>query len=360
MDTRKQLKFPDRSPPSKTNAINTPDNTQKPKGKGNPRAQSVPPMKTGQQQKGSPQKKAEKGTGKSSEGKSQPKSAVPTKPSPPSTASSSLPKTGGGSTPNRIEKRLPGTIKKQCVPYTLPSGCVNGNNCPSQHANDLVTKKPLAPSPEDVKRYQAALKRNPSLADPKSASSSGTNKSSSSVPIIKMIRVNTSEESEEEPEPEQPISIGSTPPGNHSNPEGPMDLDELAQRFSRPGYTDPACWHMRRRTLFADIIPGGNQHGRWLYCRQCRASGAVQTLDLMSCVNCSLTHIYHPATDLRKTCVWTKWLRMIARYRFRMSDPEKAHLRERILRCQERRRLRAAVVQLHKHKLRGCPRNQCV
>ena len=36
MDTRKQLKFPDRSPPSKTNAINTPDNTQKPKGKGNP------------------------------------------------------------------------------------------------------------------------------------------------------------------------------------------------------------------------------------------------------------------------------------------------------------------------------------
>ena len=46
MDTRKQLKFPDRSPPSKTNAINTPDNTQKSKGKGNPRAQSVPPSKS--------------------------------------------------------------------------------------------------------------------------------------------------------------------------------------------------------------------------------------------------------------------------------------------------------------------------
>ena len=112
---------------------------------------------------------------------------------------------------------------------------------------------------------------------------------------------------------------------------------------------------MRRRTLFADIIPWGNQHGRWLYCRQCRASGAVQTLDLMSCVNCSLTHIYHPATDLRKTCVWTKWLRMIARYRFRMSDPEKAHLRERILRCQERRRLRAAVVQLPLAQTQGLP-----
>ena len=70
MDTRKQLKFPDRSPPSKTNAINTPDNTQKPKGKGNPRAQSVPPSKPGQQQKGTPQKK--KGTGKSSEGNHSP------------------------------------------------------------------------------------------------------------------------------------------------------------------------------------------------------------------------------------------------------------------------------------------------
>ena len=36
MDTRKQLKFPDRSPPSKTNAINTPDNMQKTKGQGKP------------------------------------------------------------------------------------------------------------------------------------------------------------------------------------------------------------------------------------------------------------------------------------------------------------------------------------
>ena len=222
---------------------------------------------------------------------------------------------------------------------------MNGKNCPFQHANDPVTKKPLPPSPEDVKRYQAALKRNPSLADLKPSSSSGTNKPSSSVPTIKMIRVVTPEESEEEPEPEQPTSIRLRPPGNHPNPEGPIDWDELAQRFSRPGNTDLVCWHMRSRTLFADIIPGGNQHGRWLYCRQCGASGAVQTLDLMSCVNCSLTHIYHPTNDLRKTCVWTKWLRMIARYRFRMSDPEKAQLRERILRCQERRRLRAAVVQ---------------
>ena len=159
MDTRKQLKFPDKSPPSKTNAINTPDTTQKPKGKGNPRSQSVPPAKAGQQQKGSPQKKGEKGAGKSSEGKSQPKSTVPPKPSSPSTANPPPPKPGGGNTPNKTEKRMPGTIKKQCVPYTLASGCVNGNNCPFQHANDPVTKKPLAPSPEDVKRYQAALRR---------------------------------------------------------------------------------------------------------------------------------------------------------------------------------------------------------
>ena len=203
MDTRKTLKFPDRSPPSKTNAINTPDTSQKPKGKGNSRSQSVPPAKTGQQQKGSPQKKGEKGAGKSSEGKSQPKSTAPPKPSPPSTAPPPPPKPGGGNTPNKTEKRLPGTIKKQCVPYTLADGCVNGNNCPFQHANDPVTKKPLAPSPEDVKRYQAALKRNPSLANPKQASSSSSNKPTSSTPIIKMIRVTTPEESEEEPEPEQ-------------------------------------------------------------------------------------------------------------------------------------------------------------
>ena len=67
----------------------------------------------------------------------------------------------------------------------VAEGCVNGNNCPFQHANDPVTKKPLAPSLEDVERYQAALKRNPSLANPKPASSSGANKSSSSVPTIR-------------------------------------------------------------------------------------------------------------------------------------------------------------------------------
>ena len=127
IDTRKQLKFPDRSPPSKTNAINTPDNVQKSKdkGKGNPRSQSVPLPKAGQQPKGSPQKKGDKGAGKSTEGKAQPKSAAPSKPSSPPATNPPPPKTGGGSNPNRIEKRMPGTIKKQCVPYTLADGCVN-------------------------------------------------------------------------------------------------------------------------------------------------------------------------------------------------------------------------------------------
>ena len=223
-------------------------------------------------------------------------------------------------------------------------------NCPFQHANDPVTKKPLPPLQEDVDRYQAALKRNPSLANPKAASSSGTGKPASAVPTIKMIRVVTQEESEEEPEPEQPTLVpepapdGPRPPGNHPNPEGPVDLDELSQQLLRPAYTDPVCRHMRSRSLFADIIFGGNQHGRWLHCRQCGTRGAVQTLDLMSCVNCSLNHIYHPTNDLRKTCVWTKWLRIIARYRFRMTDSEKARVRERILRSQERRRLRAATI----------------
>ena len=44
-----------------------------------------------------------------------------------------------------------------------------------------------------------------------------------------MIRVATPEESEEEPEPEQPTSAlepaptEPSPPGNHPNPEGPID-----------------------------------------------------------------------------------------------------------------------------------------
>ena len=230
---------------------------------------------------------------------------------------------------------------------------MNGNNCPFQHANDPVTKKPLAPSPEDVKRYQAALKRNPSLANPKPmSSSSGTNKPSSSTPIIKMIRVNAREESEEEPEPEHLAQATESPParprppGNHPNPEGPIDLDELAQQFSTSRHPDRVCGHMRRRSLFTDIIFGGNQHGRWLNCRHCDVRGAIQTLNLMSCVNCSLAHIYHPDNDRRRTCVWTRWLTMIARYRFRMTDTEKALIRERILRCQERRRMRAMAIPL--------------
>ena len=227
---------------------------------------------------------------------------------------------------------------------------MNGNNCPFQHANDPVTKKPLPPLQEDIDRYQAALKRNPSLANPKPATSSGTGKSSTTVPTIKMIRVNAQEESEEEPDPEQPASgpepvlAVPRPPGNHPNPEGRIDLEELMQRVPGPTDADTVCRHMRSRSLFADIIYGGNQHGRWLNCRQCGIRGAIQTLDLMSCVNCSLAHIYHPTNDLRKTCVWTKWLLMIVRYRFRMPDPEKARLRAKILRCQDRRRFRALAI----------------
>ena len=102
---------------------------------------------------------------------------------------------------------------------------------------------------------------------------------------------------------------------------------------------------MRNRSRFADIILGGNQHSRWLYCRPCRASGAVQTLDMMSCVTCSLTHIGHPEVDTRKTCAWTKWLQMIARYRFRMTETEKGDLQRQIQRRQDRRRLRRLALQ---------------
>ena len=129
MDTRKQLKFPDRSPPSKTNAVNTPDNTQKPKGKGNPRAQSVPLSKTGQQQKGSPQKKGEKGTGKSPEGKSQPKLTVPPKTSSPPTANL-LHQRQGWEYPQSDREKAPSRSRMYRV---------NGNNCPFQHANDPIT-----------------------------------------------------------------------------------------------------------------------------------------------------------------------------------------------------------------------------
>ena len=153
-----QLKFPDKAPPSKTNAINSGEGTAKSKGKGNQRSQSVPPAEN-DQQKGSPQKKAEKGTGKLSEGKAQLKPAASPKPSPSPSTNSPSTKPGGGNSAVRTEKKLPGRIKKQCVPYTMPFGCVNGNNCPFQHADDPVTKKPLPPLQEDVDRYQAALKR---------------------------------------------------------------------------------------------------------------------------------------------------------------------------------------------------------
>ena len=148
------------------------------KGKGNQKSQSVPPAKI-EQQKGTSQKKAEKGTGKTSEGKQQTKPTASTKPPPSATATPPSTKPGGGKSAGKTDKGLPGRIKKQCVPYTMASGCVNGNNCPFQHANDPVTKKPLPPLQEDVDRYQAALKRNPSLANPKPASSSGTGKATS-------------------------------------------------------------------------------------------------------------------------------------------------------------------------------------
>ena len=74
-----------------------------------------------------------------------------------------------------------------------------------------------------------------------------------------MIRVEVQEESEEEPDPERPPQRIQRPPGNHPNPEVTIDLDEMSQQLIRPGFTDPVCWHMRSRSLFADIIYGGRK-----------------------------------------------------------------------------------------------------
>ena len=353
MDTRKPLKFPDKAPASKANAINIGDSQAKAKGKGTQRSQSVPPANNNGQQKGSQPKKGDKGTGKSKDVKPQPKQGASPKQAPVAPANPPAAKPGGGNQATRTDNKLPGRIKKQCVPYTLPSGCVNGNNCPFQHANDPVTKKPLPPLQEDVERYQAALKRNPSLANPKPANSSGSGKNNApNTPVIKMIRVLPQTDSEEEPEPEAetvptraPVQNQGRPLGIHSNPETVIDLQELSQRFTDETFEDPVCYHMRSRSMFSDIIFGGNQHSRWLYCRQCSASGAIQTLDMMSCVNCSLRHIHHPEVDTRKTCVWTKWLRMIARYRFRMTDFEKTQLKQQIQRRQDKRRFRRLALQ---------------
>ena len=85
-----------------------------------------------------------------------------------------------------------------------------------------------------------------------------------------MIRVEPQADSKEEPDPEQPILVPEPPqliqrpPGNHSNPEVTMNLDELPQQLIRPGIADPVCRHMRSRLLFTDVIYGGNRHGRWL------------------------------------------------------------------------------------------------
>ena len=174
--------------------------------------------------------------GKTSEGKQPSRPAASPKPAPSPPATSPKARPGAGNSANRQEKRIPGTIKKQCVPYTMPSGCVNGKNCPFQHANDPVTQKPLPPLQEDIDRYQAALKRNPHWQI-QTCIHSWNRKPSTAVPTLKMIRVNIPDESEEEPDPEQPTSGTEIlppvprPPWNHPNPEGPIDLGELSQQF---------------------------------------------------------------------------------------------------------------------------------
>ena len=115
MDTRKQLKFPDKAPPSKAKAINIGDGQAKPKGKGKQKSQSVPPATNNGQQKGPPHKKVEKGTGKSAEGKSQPKQTTSPATAAPASTKPSPVKTGGGNSAVRTENKLPGRIRKQCA-----------------------------------------------------------------------------------------------------------------------------------------------------------------------------------------------------------------------------------------------------
>ena len=121
MDTRRPLKFPDKAPTSKANAINTGDGQAKAKGKGTQRSQSVPPANNSGQQKGFSAKEAEKGAGKSKEGKPQLKQGASPKPAPTAPANPSSAKPGGGNSATRAENELPGRIKRQCVPYTMPS-----------------------------------------------------------------------------------------------------------------------------------------------------------------------------------------------------------------------------------------------
>ena len=105
MDTRKLLKFPDKAPASKANAINTGDGQAKAKGKGTQRSKSVPPANNNGRQKGSQQKKVEKGTGKSKDVKPQPKQGASPKQAPANTTNPSLTKPGAGNPATRAEKQ---------------------------------------------------------------------------------------------------------------------------------------------------------------------------------------------------------------------------------------------------------------
>ena len=76
---------------------------------------------------------------------------------------------------------------------------------------------------------------------------------------------------------------------------------------------------------------------------QCKWCNSVVGYDVL-CKH-SLRYIHHPEVDAINTCVWTNWLRMIARYRLRMTDAEKSQLKKQIQRRQAKRRFRRLALQ---------------
>ena len=79
----------------------------------------------------------------------------------------------------------------RCVPYTLPSGCHLGANCPFLHENDPLKSKTKAPTPEDIERYQKARKNGQHAGGQKqqpSGPSTSVPGKSTTVPTVKTIK----------------------------------------------------------------------------------------------------------------------------------------------------------------------------
>ena len=207
------------------------------------------------------------------------------------------------------------------------------------YLHELENGKPKPALPEDVAKLEARAKSNPSLRPPSKPPPKSPS-TATGIPIVKMLMV-----------PVGPVSSFDFAIYYDCEDEPDIDLfydcrepPELRHAISDTGDICPTtrtepCRHMRRtfKTTRTPVTQS-NRYAEWVRCHGCGHTHAKMTYSAICCMQCKArfnmiieeyrrqqrvhwtVRLRHPpidVVDVTRTCPWTKWGLLLARFHLR-------------------------------------------